>query len=217
MFEDANALVFRLLRRWWMVALVALAVIAAASLWIADTPPRYRATSLLAVGPNIGLEQSALLHVSDLLNNPTVIATYADVLGSPLVVDQAKGIAEIPQSDLADYTAQVTSEPDSAVLRITVEGSDRTLVERFSDGMKTSSQKVSNEQYPIYTLNSLESGTAGAVEVNLSWLRTLVLAGAVGVGLGILAALWLDAALALRRVPTDGGTSSVGAELSTLS
>ena len=198
MFEDAGSTLGRLLRRWWVIALVTLLVVGLASWWASSEPVRYRATAMMVLGPNPTLEQAELLRVADLINNKAVVATYTDVLGSPKVVDAAKGSLGLSASARDRYTARVTSEPDSNVIRITVEGPRRATVEQFAQAMQDSSLAATSELYPLYALTSLQSGGVFSTRASLSLPRTLLLAVVIGGGLGILAALWVDAVLSSR-------------------
>jgi capsular polysaccharide biosynthesis protein len=209
---DINALILRILARWWVVLLIAALVVGAAAWRVSGTQEQYRATVLMVVGPNIDMEPSEVLRVADLLNRDTLMATYADVYSSPRVVNGAmQQVSDETSSRVTwpEYTVRVVREPGSNVLRMIVEGPDQARVGVLADATRLQGEAVLNELFPIYSITTLTSGPAWAEPVGLPWTRAIAISLVIGMGFGILVALWFDSLLQYRQSagsPTLPGT-----------
>lgn len=222
MANDIEALLARVLRHWWLVLLIALAMVSIvgwqqipgdnrfqawqcvvverseacrASL---QRAVRFRASSRLVVAPDPDLSTADLPRVVSLLNNPVVIATYVDVLESSSIVDRTIDTINIPTAERGDYRIHVIQLPDSNVLEMTVEGPDRAKTEQLSQAMRTTAPRLMGELYPLYALHSLDARTSTQI-IESDWSSEAGIAVVVGVGLGILVALWYDIILMAYR------------------
>ena len=207
-WNDINAIIQRVLRRWWIVVSVLVIVVGATFFGLADSRDRYETTTLLVVGPNIDLEPSEVLRVADLLESNMVMATYSDVLASPRVVASGMIAVDPTYSDWNLYEVRVVQEPESNVMRMIVEGPDAEKTEGLAVAVQTEGQATLGELFPIYSISSLSAGAPEAQLVSLPWVRTIGIAIVIGLGLGVLLALWLDSLLAYRR--GDAGIAARG-------
>jgi capsular polysaccharide biosynthesis protein len=199
MWNDTNSLVIRVLRRWWVLLLVVPLVVGLASWHTLTTTDRFRTTILLAVGPDTSLPPADITRAADVLGNETMMPTFADIVSSPRVTEQAKADIQLPLERYDRYDVRVTVEPDSSVLRVAVEGPGEQTTQRLAQALPRAAEPVVLEAYPVFRLHSLEAGGGSTAIVSLSWVRTLLLACAIGLGVGILAALWVDSLIEYRR------------------
>jgi hypothetical protein len=201
-WNDINALVLRILSRWWVVLAITVLVVGAASWRLSNTESQYRATVLMVVGPNIDMEPTEVLRVADLLNRDTLMSTYADVYSSPRVVNYAMwqvwGNTGTPV-EWPGYTIRVVREPNSNVLRMIVEGPNQELTGALAEAARVEGQQVLYELFPIYSVTPLTSGPAWAEPVGLPWIRAIGISLVIGLGFGVLVALWFDSLLQYRR------------------
>jgi capsular polysaccharide biosynthesis protein len=211
-WNDVNAIVLRVLRRWWIIVSV-LVIVVGASFWgLSDSLDRYETTTLMVVGPNTEMEASEVLRVADLVGRNVVMATYADVMSSPKVVAAGMVAADPMRSDWADYEVKVVQEPDSNVLRMIVRGSDQTMTAELTAHVQSEGRATLAELFPIYSITSLDAGEPQAYLISLPWARTIGISVMIGLGLGVLLALWLDSLLAFRRTAyASEGRSGVAA------
>jgi capsular polysaccharide biosynthesis protein len=198
-WNDVNAIVLRILRRWWLVAGVLVLVVGASFWGLSGSLNRYETTTLMVVGPNPDLEPSEVLRVADLVGRNMTMSTYADVMASPKVVATGMVATDPTRSDWADYEVRVVQEPDSNVLRMIVRGPDAEMTATLTAEVQASGKATLAELFPIYAVSSLNAGEPQAYLVSLPWVRTIGIAVVIGLGLGVLLALWFDSLMAFRR------------------
>lgn len=196
---EASSLVVKVLRRWWVVALVLIIVMGLAGWQIASSAKNYRATSEIVISPDPTLSQSAFLGTMNLLNNRTVSGTLADAIGSSAVTGPAYNDLGLSGGGVNGYTVRAVNEPDSNAIRLLVEGPGREEARRLAVAVQGRAQAYVSQHYPNIVLNSLEAGDPTITTTNLPVVRSLAIAGVVGLGLGVLLALWSDALLVYRH------------------
>jgi hypothetical protein len=113
--------------------------------------------------------------------------------------------------DWVDYHVTAFREPSSGVLRLTVEGADPNLTVALTDAVMTRGTAVLAEQFPIFVVDPLTNGVPVASQVSLPWTRAMALAGVIGIGLGVLIALWFDSLLSYRRASAATRAAAGGA------
>lgn len=198
-WNDVNAIILRVLRRWWIILTIVAIVVGATTWGLSENQDRYQVTTLLVVGPNVEMDPSEVLRVADLLGSSTVMSTYSDVMSSPRVVANGMVTVDSSRSDWSSYEVRVVQEPDSNVLRMIVEGSDEATTEALSAAVQSEGQALLQALFPIYSLSPLNSGEPQAYVISLPWARTIGIAAGIGLGLGVLLALWFDSLLQYRR------------------
>jgi capsular polysaccharide biosynthesis protein len=197
-YSETNSLLFRIVRRAWIVLLTLAIVVGVVSWMLYTAPTDYRTTVLLAVHPDPTLSSADMLRAQDLVSNSSLMFSYADVFNSPLIENQALEGSGIPAHRRSDYSARTTVEPDSSVLRVTVEGPDRDAVALLAQQVAQRGDEASREIFPLFQIRPLMDDDIRVTAVTLSWTRTLLLAAVVGLIVGVLAAFWLDSLLAYR-------------------
>lgn len=197
-WNDINTLVYRLAHRWWIVALIVALVLAGAIWRVAAAEDTYRTTTLIVVSPNPDLEPSEILRAHDLLSNDMVMGTYADVLTSPLVVNDAMQSVSPSTGRWTGYDVSVVTEPDSNVMRLTVEGPDKDAVEALTKAVRDQGNVVMTRLFSIFVIESLSSAEPNAEHVSLPWTTALAFALILGLGLGTLVAVWFDSLMQYR-------------------
>lgn len=198
MLSDMNTTLLRVLRRWWVVALVALIVLAVAGWRIVSTPKEYVAQALMVVGPDPTMSQDDLIRSGGVFDFSSFTGTYADILDSKLTVTRSMDSISLSPSVRQKYQVNVTQEPTSNVLRISVRGPDQAIVERLVQSVQDNGRVIARSIFPLYQLSSLESGATTAKVDTLSLTKSVPIAAVVALGLGVLAALWVDSLLTHR-------------------
>lgn len=120
---------FRTFRsEWRIVAIVAIAVTAAAWIYAVVQPKQYRATALAAVTPvTSGLDPGDVIRGVETLERRTIVASIAAIAGTPMLKRQAfAGL--LPGGTDDGYTIEAVVLPNTNLVQVSVEGTDRTRV-----------------------------------------------------------------------------------------
>lgn len=190
--RETDGLLVRIVRRWWVVLLTVAIVTTLATWYVSETPPRYQADQPIAIAPSPELDDASALRANDLLNDPLLAPTVSDIINSPRVVNPAFDAVGLSDDARAEYSVTATTEPRSNILRLRVEGPRASVVQDLSEAVQARSVVVVSEVRPLFTVESLGAGAPAVGRITLSWIRLIGLAAALGLGIGVLAAIWLD-------------------------
>jgi capsular polysaccharide biosynthesis protein len=111
------------------------------------------------------------------------------------------------------YEVSVTSEPDSNVMRLVVDGPNEEAVEALTRSVRDEGSVVLDQLFSIFVIESLSSADPSAELVSLPWTRIVAFAVILGLGLGALIAVWFDSLMLYRqssRSPAGGTRSAAG-------
>src|SRR5579871_3867251 len=75
-----NSIARAVWRRWWIAALVVIAVMLADGLITARTPRTYQARAELLIGPSTSVDAGQLVYSVDALGRSMIVGTYANML-----------------------------------------------------------------------------------------------------------------------------------------
>lgn len=127
-------------RSWWLIPLtmlIALIVSLAISILI---PPQYEAVARFIISPSTSLSQngSSPSYVLDSLNTldkTSVMATYAELMNSNRIYNDALAMANLKPESLPEYTYATTVLPNSSVLELRVIGPDPKIATDIANAM----------------------------------------------------------------------------------
>ncbi len=95
-------------RSWWIVLLTALAALVIALAAVFFIPPTFRSTARFVVSPNleqIGLQDDTdLLRSLEALDRRSIIATYAEVVNSERIFNEAVAALGMSPAEILEYT-----------------------------------------------------------------------------------------------------------------
>lgn len=200
MNEDLARISLAILRRWWVVLIVSIIIIGTINWRVASSPTSYQSTSLFAITPNQELAQDDLLRALGLLNNDTVSATFADVLSSPDTLNNAFASLESAPSNIGQYDLTATVEPQSNVIRITIEGPSENTVGMLYQAIRPIVEALVVDIYEVFQVRFLTPVSNEVESVGPPMTFAIVVSVIIGVGVGSLLALWLDSILHHRRI-----------------
>ena len=192
----------RALRRGsWLVLIVVLVAVAVAWWWTSRQSPTYQASTSLVVTPNTEVEDTTdLLRSLETLERRTVVATFARL---PASSETAAGVAErlgVEAREIRYYWIGGAVVPNTNIVRIDVYGPDP---ERAADVANAAARVVRREArhlYQIYSMREMGRAEPPSRPVRPDARRNAVVAAILGLFLGVLAALALEAVRS-RRSP----------------
>lgn len=173
-----------LLRGWWIIALTALAALIVALVVDYQTTAIYRTTAHYLVSPNASItDNNAVVNSLDTLDRRSLVATYAEILGSDRIYDAATRALGLDASQLVRYTHSAVVLPTASVIEISVSGPNPRLVTALADSIGQQAIAYARQLNPVYGLSVLNPAAEPAEPDTPQPLRDAALA----LGLGIVA------------------------------
>jgi len=180
-------------RRWWLVLLVLLSVMAVDVAYTATRQRTYLARTTLVISPSVTVDRGQLVYSVDSLGRGRVVGTFVEVLGSELVqreaVDRLGLPPEILNKSLVFKSAAIA---ESAVVQILVEGDDPETSARAANAAGEVGIEHMTALYPIYSLTFLSPAVPPTSVYRPDPLRNYSLGLIVGTALAVTLAYLVD-------------------------
>lgn len=190
------------LRRWWWVVLVLAGVAMAVTVFLtARQSPIWQSAALLAVGPSSEIrEPSEIVRALDTLERRTVVATFARIPSTPGMRDAVAEEMGVTPRELRGYRIRGSVVPSTNILRVDVEGSDPERVAEAANAAARVTAREARSLYRVFSMRDLAPAVPARRPSYPDPQRNYLVGGALGLILGIAAALVLDRARS-RSVP----------------
>lgn len=185
----------RALRRgWWVALLVAAATVLAAWLLASRERPVYRASASLVATPSSAVEDPGdALDAIDTLERRTLVATFSKIPAAPETREDAARRLGLDPADVRYYWIGGSVLPNTNVVRIDVIGPDPERAAEMADAVAEETRDEARSLYRIFTLRHLARAEAPDEPERPDPKRAVAVGGVVGLFLGGLAALALEA------------------------
>lgn len=195
------ALPLRAVRRgWWLVPALALVCLGVAAGMTARQTPIYRASATLAVTPSYRVEgTSDILRALETLERRTVVATLAEIAAARRTLDSAAVFLGPPGEALCGgrgsscYRGRGSVVPQTNVVRVELLGPDPRGAAELANAVAAVTAERAHQMYPIFTLRPLAEARPPRHPIRPDLRRNLVVAGILGLFLGGVATLGLEA------------------------
>jgi uncharacterized protein involved in exopolysaccharide biosynthesis len=128
------------------------------------------------------------------LERRTVLATFAKIPPAPETRDSAARRLDLPPDDLRYYWVGAYVLPNTNVIRIDVVGPDPERTAEVADAVASETRGEARSLYGVYTLRRLARAEVADEPERPDPKRSAAIGGVVGLFLGALAALALEAA-----------------------
>jgi capsular exopolysaccharide synthesis family protein len=186
--------------KWWIVLAAFVSTVAVTAVLTFARAPVYQATATYIVAPSGEYENvESLVGVLDAMSRRVEIAgTYTEIAASQEIKQQAADALGLSQTLRNNLHVESQLLPDTNVIEITVEGSNRELVQLFADSVGASTTAYVQGLYGAYGLRLLDGAEVLSDRTRSSRLTTLALGVLVGLALGVACALfseYLDSSL----------------------
>ena len=185
---------FQMLKRgWWLIALAALAALNAVLIASYFATPMFRSKTSFIVSPGASLlagQDKEVVDSIEALDKRSIVSTYAEVLKSDSVFNQAAVQLGLTSGDLSEFSISAVVLPDASVLELTIEGSDPDLAAQLANEIGLLSIEYIEGLYLVYNINQLDPATPASAPFSPQPVRdaavALFLGGAFGAMLAIL-------------------------------
>ena len=173
--------------RWWLILLAVAVTVGASAVATARQRPVYRASASLVVAPIASVDAPAdILRSLETLERRSIIATFARIPGSREARRAAAGQLGLP--DLEAWRIEGSVLPNTNILRIDAEGPDAGRVAQVANAAAEATRQEARALYRIFTMRILAEATPPTRAALPDWRRNLLVATAIGLLLGLLAA-----------------------------
>jgi capsular polysaccharide biosynthesis protein len=180
---------------------VILVTVTVAWLWTSRQSPTYQASTSLVVTPNTEVEDiTDLLRSLETLERRTVVATFARLPGSPETADSVAERLGVEPREIRHYWIGGAVVPNTNIVRIDVYGPDPERAAEVANATARVVRREARHLYQIYSLYEMARAEPPSRPVRPDARRNAVVAAILGVFLGVLAALGLEAVRS-RRSP----------------
>jgi diguanylate cyclase (GGDEF)-like protein len=185
-------LYFRMLQRsWWIIGLTALSAVMAALVAAYLATPVYKAPTRYIISPNpasLGGE-SNVIYSLDTLDKRSVITTYAEILNSPRIYNEAVSSVGIEIPDFEKYSYGAIVLPDTNIIEFSVQGPDRVMVASITNQVGQRAVLYIESLYQVYDMTLLDPASIPASPISPQPARDAGVAGVLGVAIGTALAL----------------------------
>ena len=191
------------LRRWWWVV-VLLIVLAMVTAFVVTSRQEsvYESSAMLIVAPSSETREAGdILRGLDTLERRTVIATFARI---PPTLEVREAVAlelGVEPKAVSPYKIHGSVVPNTNIMRVSVEGPNPETAATIANAAAEITAAEARQLYRVYSMRILARATPRRTPTFPDPQRNLLVGGAVGLFLGIAAALVLDRA----RTASPGG------------
>ena len=179
-------LYIQILRRsWWIIILTTLIALAAAlgtSLWVT---PQYEAVARFIVTPGKDLaDRYQVLNSLSTLDNQVIISTYAEVMNSDRIYDDALSFLQIQPIDLKDYTYKAVVVANTSVLELSVKGPNPQVAAGLANAIGYKTINFIRQLNQVYNFDFLDIASPPVKPYSPNTLINAILAIAFGLIFG---------------------------------
>jgi diguanylate cyclase (GGDEF)-like protein len=179
---------FQMLQRgWWLIVLAALTSVSVSLGLSYLATPQYKAVASFIVTPSATLTVGRdVVNSLDTLDRRSIIATYAEVMNSRRILNEASELLKLDPAVVAKYDVQAVVLPDAFVLELTVSGPSSKVAADIANAIGSESVKTSQSFTQVYDLNFLDAAIPAKTPYSPQPTRDAGLALVLGAAAGAL-------------------------------
>jgi diguanylate cyclase (GGDEF)-like protein len=187
-------LYLQILRRgWWIIALTTLTALTAALAVTYFVTPQYQATASFIVTPGSALvSRSDVLNGLDTLDRQSVISTYAEVMSSARIYNDALALLKVQPADLEAYTYETSVVENSSILELKVGGPYPQLAAKLANAIGSRTIDFTRQINQVFTVDFLDAAAAPIEPVSPKPLLNAGFSLALGLIIGAVLAILME-------------------------
>lgn len=142
----------------WKTILIITLLAAALSLYISiNSVPQFQSQATFIIAPNRDLASSRdIVSAFTALDTLNIFSTYADILVSDRVFNEAIKTGGLSEVNLEEYARRTELNPESIILVLTVEGPDAQIVAALANEIGIYGTKFINAYYSVFEIDFLD-------------------------------------------------------------
>jgi len=173
---------------WKSIVLFVLIAVSISLLISTTTIPMYQSSATFVIAPNKDLPSSRdVVSAFTALDTLNIFSTYADILASKRVVDEANKVVGLSEEDLSEYVRFTEIHPDSIILELSINGPDPETAAYLANEMGKYGIRFINAYYSIFEIDFLDQAVSANVPFKPNTYRDAILAAGIGFGIGLIA------------------------------
>jgi capsular polysaccharide biosynthesis protein/GGDEF domain-containing protein len=170
----------------WIILITLIAVVISLGI-SATTTPIYRTQATFIIAPNKDLPSSRdIVSAFTALDTLDIFSTYADILSSDRVYDEALKTIDIGQDELAAYSRSTTMKPESLILELTVDGPDPQITTSLANEIGTYGIQFINAYFSVFEIDFLDQAVTPTQIYRPRVYRDMGMAAGIGLLSGLL-------------------------------
>jgi diguanylate cyclase (GGDEF)-like protein len=185
-------LYFQMLRRgWWIIVLTTLAALIAALVASFLARPQYTASARFILTPSTisTTGPDVIFQGLNTIDNATVTTTYAEVMSSSRIFNDAVSFMKLTGDDLKAYTYKAQVLPNSSLIELTVTGPDAAMAAKFANAIGFQTIELTRRLNPVINIDFLDQAVPAVVPSSPQPLRDASLAVVLGLIVGAVLAI----------------------------
>jgi diguanylate cyclase (GGDEF)-like protein len=149
---------FQMLQRgWWIILLVMLMALTVSLGMSYVAIPQYEAKARFILAPSQQVLNSPdILRSLDTLDRTSVVSTYAEVMNSTRILNDAAALMGANPNDFGDYTILAVVLPSSSVLELTVTGPNPEATAAIANSIGYQTISYTKKLNQVYNLDFLD-------------------------------------------------------------
>ena len=185
---------FKVILRWWWLIVVSLVIVTIASfIFSFSQPPVYQSTTTLVVSPKATIGDVSTVRQSlDTLDKATIINTYAEVIRSRQIYDQAQVSLNLAVGDRGSVEILANGVQKTNLIVIEAQGSNPLLVYNMANAVAEKAINYINDLYEVYDVKVLDAAQPPVIPISPNVLRDTALGALLGLLLGVCVAFLAD-------------------------
>lgn len=182
-----------LIRHWKVIAAATAAALIATLIVTAMQERVYETSAHLIVAPATGTRNTSdVIRSVETLDRRTVVATFARMTSTSGVQRSIAASLSLPPERAAEFDTRASVVPNTNVIRISVSGPDPRLAAKIANAAASFTARQAEALYRIYALRTLSEATPPENATYPDPSRNLTIGLALGLFIGIAAALTLE-------------------------
>lgn len=180
-------------RSWWIVILTALAALAIALAAVFLVQPTFRSTARFVVSPNleqVGLQDDTdLLRSLEALDRRSIMATYAEVVNSARIFNEAVATLGFTVIEIEEYTHITVVLPDANIMELSVDGPDPAKTTLLANSLGQHAIEYITQLYTVYEVSFMDAASQPTEPISPQPVRDASLAFVLGLVMGAVLAI----------------------------
>lgn len=153
---------YTLLKKWWVIVLTGLLGLSLALVAAYRATPLYQTSSRYVVSPGPALlagDERDLLSSLTALDRRSIIATYAEIMNSKHIFNQAGAALGLAPEELKDYGLTAVVLPEAHALEIFVDGPNPKIAADLANAAGEQAIVQIQNLYQAYLVSQLDSAS----------------------------------------------------------